>query len=390
MTKALSPSHRLAAPPAAAWLPYLDHDTVPQTALMKALLKATSMKRGHGSMTEAVFVAWLVRETRPTMIDAAGNIHCDRRMSSDHTTMFTAHTDSVHHEEGYNPILVDGNFWRASEGSALGADDGAGIALMLHMMAAEVPGYYLFLRGEECGGLGSSWLAKEMPQAFKGVDRAIAFDRAGYSDVITHQRSGRCCSDAFAIALADALTADDLSTAYSPDSSGVFTDTDEFIHLVPECTNVSVGYKNQHGDREEQDVEFLNELADQLVLVAWDKLPTVRDPSARERKPIDWHTSWGPMPTDQDFDDGEEDDSVCTPSYLLGLLEETIAGDISIRHIIDQIATVVHPEAPDEIAKNIQARKLTLEVLNAAIDVLIETEDVCDVLHNLYELAAIQ
>ena len=386
MTKALSPTRQAAPLPITTHLPYLDHDTVPQTVLMKALLKAASMKRQHGGLTEATFVAWLVHETRPTMIDAAGNIHCDRRQTTEHTTMFTAHTDSVHREEGHNPILIDGNFWRASQHSALGADDGAGIALMMHMMEAGVPGYYLFLRGEECGGLGSRWLAEEMPQMFKGIDRAIAFDRAGYSDVITHQRSGRCCSDDFALALAGALTTEDLSLAYSPDDTGVYTDTDEFIRFVPECTNISVGYKNQHGDREEQDIGFLNELAVQLVRIEWDKLPTVRDPSVSERKSINWHASWGAMPTGDVFDEGEDE---CTADYLYQLIEEVIIGTVGMSRLVDEIAECVYPAAPGEVVKNIQVRKLTPDVLEAALNVLIDTDDAYDVLNDLYELSAI-
>jgi len=157
------------------------------------------------------------------------------------------------------------------------------------MIEAGVPAYYVFFRGEERGGIGSKWLAEEMPALFASIDRAVAFDRADYYDVITHQSGGRCCSDEFAQALCDALgTGEDW---FLPCDGGVYTDTAEFTDLVPECTNVSVGYKHQHGDREEQDIEFLQRLAALAVAVDWDALPTKRDPKVYERD--DWRSAIG-------------------------------------------------------------------------------------------------
>ena len=42
----------------------------------------------------------------------------------------------------------------------LGADDGAGVFLMLEMIDANVEGTYIFHRGEERGGWGSSQIAE--------------------------------------------------------------------------------------------------------------------------------------------------------------------------------------------------------------------------------------
>lgn len=263
-------------------LPRLDIATVPSTTLMRTLSHALTLRRDHGSATEAGFVAWLASRLPVTMIDGAGNLHVDLRTDPAHRTMFTAHTDAVHGGGGTNTVRVDGIFWRADEGAALGADDGAGVALLCHMIEAVVPGYYVFFRGEEYGGIGSKWLAEGMPGLFKTIDRAIAFDRAGYSDVITHQSGGRCCSDKFADALAAALTTED--NWYLPDSTGVYTDTAEFTKLVSECTNISVGYANQHGDREELNIRFLVKLAVQLVLIQWDSLPAERDPTVTEHR----------------------------------------------------------------------------------------------------------
>ena len=259
-------------------MPLLDMALLPDTVLMRTLGRALTLRRNFGGETEAGFVAWLATRLPVTMIDASGNLHVDTRSGPLHRTMFTAHTDTVHSTDGSNNVHVDGAVWRAGVGSALGADDGAGVALLCYMVDAGIPGYYLFFRGEERGGVGSKWLAKEMPGLFKGIDRAVAFDRKGCHDVITHQKGRRCASDEFAWALADQLG--DGGHWFMPDATGVYTDTAEFSHLVHECTNVSVGYKNQHGEHEEQDITFLNFLASRVLEVKWDELPIVRVPES--------------------------------------------------------------------------------------------------------------
>lgn len=264
--------------PDVSHLPLLDKDSF-DTTLMRTLATACSYKRDYGTRTEASFVGWLANRLPVSLIDAAGNLHVDLRTAPNHRTCFTCHTDTVHVGGGANAVRVDGKFWRA-DGDPLGADDGAGVALLCHMIEAKVPGYYVFFRGEECGGIGSKWLASSMPAMFATIDRAIAFDRADYYDVITHQSGGRCCSDEFAEALASLLSTS--QDWFIPCDTGVYTDTAELTGLVPECTNVSVGYKHQHGEREELDVEFLQRLADIVVSVDWDGLPTKRDPKAKD------------------------------------------------------------------------------------------------------------
>ena len=69
----------------------------------------------------------------------------------------------------------------------LGADDKLGCYIMCRLIEAGVSGLYVFHVGEEVGGIGSSYLAKTYPDKFHNIDRCIAFDRKGYSDVITHQ-----------------------------------------------------------------------------------------------------------------------------------------------------------------------------------------------------------
>jgi hypothetical protein len=306
-------------PYAHAELPYLTDADVPTSVLMQTLWRACRVKRPDTGEGEARFVAWLANRLPVTMIDGAGNVHVDTRKGPQHRTMFTAHTDTVHRRDGENLIRLDTTDprsikWRADAGSCLGADDGAGVALLMHMLDEGVPGYYVFFRGEECGGTGSTWLAQEMPTVLDELDRCISFDRADYMDVITHQAGERCCSDEFAKALADALTTDDLALAFVADSTGVFTDSANLTREIAECTNVSVGYKHQHGDGEWQDVSFLVLLAAQLVLVPWDDLPVKRDPLVFD---TDAYASWGVSYLDTRADStGQYDVAKKTNVYL--------------------------------------------------------------------------
>ena len=262
-----------------------------QSILYKTLARALSMMRPHNSEGTRRLTDWL-EERAPaharTHRDAAGNLHVDTRMTKDHRTLFVAHVDTVHRKQGPNKIKQTNTHWYA-DGAALGADDGAGVAMLMHLLHAGVHAYYIFTQGEECGGIGATFLAKTQRELLSEFDRAIAFDRRGIDSVITHQGRGRCCSDVFADALSAALNADD-TLMYLPDNTGVYTDTAEFIEDIPECTNISVGYYSEHSDKESLDILHFQALANRVARIDWDSLPTDRDPTVVET--VDWGR-WG-------------------------------------------------------------------------------------------------
>ena len=385
-----------------AHLPLLDPETLAPTTLMRTLYQACSLRRADGSITEAMFVAWLCNRLPVTMVDGAGNIHVDRRTEPNHRTMFTSHTDSVHSVRGgANTIRVEGDMWRA-DGAALGADDGAGIALMMHMMENNVPGYYIFFRGEECGGVGSQWLADNLSHVLTDIDRAVAFDRAGYHDVITHQGfNGRCCSDAFAQALADQLSVDDMSVVFTPCPDGVFTDTANLVDFVPECTNLSVGYKNQHGDREWQDVAFLQLLAERVVAVQWDELPVERDPNAIPddgpgRAPRWATTTTYAAPTrpssalvKTDYPQYPQYSSPDSDDWgAIAALEEALDGDFVT--LLDMMAERMYPQDPCQARKWLSVRKIGVKDLEMWLLALQDGSAVADqALDDMIELAQV-
>lgn len=204
-------------------------------------------------------------------------------------TAFSCHLDTVEHKHADpltvnkpNGLVITNDIITVKGGGVLGADDGAGIWLLVNMIDSAVPGRYFFFAGEESGGIGSKFAIKHHANLFEGFKRAIAFDRKGLGDVIVSQYVGDCCSPQFGIALADALTCDTYPFGVA---DGVYTDTAEMIGIIPECVNVSCGYFNEHSKQESLDVKFLTSLLKKITALDWDALPTVRNPKAPLPKP---------------------------------------------------------------------------------------------------------
>lgn len=370
------------------------------TILYKTLNKALHLARPHGSTTTERYTKWLRGQlpahlgADPALVwrDALGNLHVDNRDDMSHRSLFIAHVDTVHRVEGNNRILKTDKKWFA-DGAALGADDGVGNALLMHMLHAGVPGYYIFSQGEECGGLGAKHIAKAYPDLLVQFDRAIAFDRKGTDSVISHQGWSRCCSDVFAQALSDALNDTDatMELMYSPDDTGVYTDTAEFTDSIPECTNISCGYMHEHTQREELDIGHFDRLAAAVLLVAWDDLPVHRDPTVKEYKSYagydkwdDWRDKWylnydkhdgldvkGGI--EYDYSNLDELDANSLDCYLYECLEDAKQGFPN--GLIEMMAESVYPEDPGMARKFIDRNRMTDAVLDEAIEMV----GICDV-----------
>jgi hypothetical protein len=200
-------------------------------------------------------------------------------------TVFTSHLDtacqdqvSVSHrfdmDQKNTIIKTDGK-------SILGADDKAGVTILLWMIKNKIPGTYYFFYGEEVGCLGST-AASSLIHEFSSYDRMISFDRRGTGSVITHQSSTRTCSDEFAESLSREFN--NLGLLYRKDDTGIYTDSAEFVRVISECTNVSVGYYDEHTTYERQDITHLSKLANAVISVKWEDLPTKRDKNKTEYK----------------------------------------------------------------------------------------------------------
>lgn len=194
--------------------------------------------------------------------------------------MFTSHLDTASHKkskvnlftykEGEDDIICTDNK------SILGADDKAGVAVMLYMISHNVPGVYYFFIGEERGCIGSAAVASNL-DSFKHLSKirkVVAFDRRNYHSVITVQMGGDCCSSAFADALATELNRNGMSMKQDP--TGIYTDSACFMDDMPEITNISVGYFDEHQNTERQNISFLERLAQASIKVNWAALPVNR------------------------------------------------------------------------------------------------------------------
>lgn len=194
--------------------------------------------------------------------------------------MFTSHLDTADRTQVSTTLLsrIDGdNEIIFTDGkSILGADDKAGVTVMLYMMENNVPGLYYFFIGEERGAIGSSALSKYFTEYeyLSNVKKCVSFDRRKEVSVITKQLSRTCCSDAFAKALCDQYNKNGLNL--SPDPTGVFTDSASFLDDIPECTNISVGYNYEHTTKELQNITYLEKLCKASVNIDWDSLPIAR------------------------------------------------------------------------------------------------------------------
>ena len=209
----------------------------------------------------------------PLNIDNHGNYYIKIGESK---TMFSSHLDSATSVAGKVNLVTythnENKFVGTDGGTILGADDKAGVTVMLYMIEHNIPGLYYFFIGEERGGVGSYKLSQNDNKILENIERCIAFDRYGYNSVITHQMMSRCCSDKFADALCEVFNKQGLKL--QKDDTGIFTDSANFTHMIQECTNISVGYFHEHSKREYQNITYLEQLCKAVLNIDWDKLPS--------------------------------------------------------------------------------------------------------------------
>lgn len=235
-----------------------------------SLAKLLSYRRAHNSAGEKQYILDWINPLNPRIIATKDEeIMAFFVYVGKSDIMFTSHLDSVHmnSDKIFQDVVLDGNLYCKQDNQPLGADDAAGNWLMFHMIHAKVPGVYAFFRGEERGGIGSSYCAENRRDLFENIKCAIAFDRRGTKSVITHQGAGRGCSDEFADSLGAIL-----GMGHVPDDTGIYTDTAEFFGMVPNCTNISVGYENEHTKKETLNKSYIEALRTALVNADWSKL----------------------------------------------------------------------------------------------------------------------
>lgn len=250
-------------------------------ATQATLRDMLTYQRPHGSVTERQFIARYIVPTGAAE-DEYGNWVLSIALpdGSPSRVLWSCHTDTVHRMPGRQRVRVTKpgviKLARRERSNCLGADDTVGVYLAIEMIRAKVPGVYVFHYGEEVGCIGSGALAQHRPAFFEPIDYAIAFDRKGYTEVITHQCGRRTASDAFAKSMAKQLN--QFGLKYQASDDGVFTDTENYADFLPECTNLSVGYFSQHSQGELVDSVHVWRLTRALCAVNESMLVSKRKP----------------------------------------------------------------------------------------------------------------
>jgi len=252
----------------------------------------------HG--TENVLLKYLPNGYKE---DGLGNYYL--QIDDKPSTMFTCHLDTACSYSKKVNHIEEGDFIKTDGTTILGADDKAGMTVILYMIEKQIPGLYYFFIGEEVGCIGSGRLSSKWSEyEFSNyIKKVVSFDRRGTDSVITEQMFGVCCSDKFAIELSSQLNLTNKDFNFSPDPTGIYTDSAKFMDLVPECTNISVGYYNEHSVNEKQDINFLRKLCDAVCKVDWESLPVERDPMDINN----WNDDY--------FDDFDDEDSWSEENY---------------------------------------------------------------------------
>lgn len=239
---------------------------------MIQFLEMLEFCRPAGSVYEQAFIDRYIKPLGPQQ-DAFGNLIVDIGKPR---IIWSSHTDTVHNESKLQRVIVDRNrivrVKHPLESNCLGADCTTGVYIMMKMIEAGVEGRYIFHRDEEAGLNGSRYIAKNTPDVLKGIEATIAFDRKNKGDIITWQ-GHKTASNDFAESLAAIL-----DMGYKPSTNGMGTDTKSYSALVPECTNISVGYFNQHTNAESQDLFFLEKLIAKMVTFDSSSLVIKRTP----------------------------------------------------------------------------------------------------------------
>lgn len=240
----------------------------------RELIEMHRYMRPAYSHAEADFNARYLDGLRGVWTDKLGNRI--GAIGDNPVALWSAHTDTIHKRPGKQRLVYgDGILTTHADenGGCLGADCTVGVWIMRQMFLAGVPGLYIWHASEETGGLGSNYIAEHCADLLQGVQCAVAFDRRGTNSIVTHQWAGRTASDTFAMSLARQLGPD-----YRTDPNGTFTDTANYAEIVPECTNIGVGYFDQHTQRESLDVKHAVWLLDRMKELDVSALRIARTP----------------------------------------------------------------------------------------------------------------
>lgn len=275
----------------------------------KLLESILTTKRCHNSKGELAFLASLHATVKEHSVTQLAEGCFAVQVGEQGKTLFSCHIDTCHSmlesDGSMQTLMYDealGQVFVAKPSGCLGADDGAGIYIMLSMIFAKKQGTYIFHRGEEKGCVGSRAVLDKNREWLSKFKVCVAFDRPDTYEVIITQGGTTCASAAYGAALTTALNAQGMK--YEVSHRGVITDSKIYRGVISECVNLGVGYNNQHTSQEYQDIEHLAALTKAAIAIGWEALPTSRVPYLEPTQPFFKGARWGGNTQSQRFSHG--------------------------------------------------------------------------------------
>jgi len=183
-------------------------------------------------------------------IDSYGNLLAEKKIGTGigATVLLSAHMDTVKGVFADRKLIIDGDVISSDKG-ALGADDRAGIAIIMEVLrnieSLSFNGVIkvAFSREEEIGCVGSK---KIDPKWYSDVDLAIVVDRKGNRDIVVGCWDA-FCSDAVGLFFEEASKMQDMDWKAV---EGGISDAVTFSENGVNSVNLSAGYYKEHTENE--------------------------------------------------------------------------------------------------------------------------------------------
>lgn len=216
---------------------------------------------GASSEEEAIRT-YILEQLKPHVdyctVDPKGNILAQKKYGSGNGTvvLLNAHMDTTERFVEGRKILKDGNWWTSSEG-ILGADDRAGVAILLSLARwFSVENFngtikFIFTVEEEIGLRGARQVGE---QFLWGIDAAFVVDRRGAGDIVTSWGSHKqFCDKRFSAFIEETA----ISRGFNgwKCTPGGRSDTLIWADHGIQSVNLSAGYVNEHTSDEALNVE---------------------------------------------------------------------------------------------------------------------------------------
>ncbi|QTD39469.1 M20/M25/M40 family metallo-hydrolase [Sporosarcina sp. Te-1] len=205
---------------------------------------------------------YVARELAPLVdecyTDSSGNLIAKATYGSGRgpVILLNSHLDVYEELLPERTIIKEDGIWRSSRG-ILGADDRAGIAVLLHIarylrtMRFNGTVKYIATVEEEIGLVG----ARHVDQALlQDIDMAFVLDRRGSGDIVTSCGGYEpFCTEVFGRTLEEIANMSEAGEWVC--TAGGSSDTRIWASAGIQCVNLSVGYGNEHTHEEWLDVK---------------------------------------------------------------------------------------------------------------------------------------